>query len=73
MQLLKSLGPMGQENVNARTVSKKLGCSTQPVMYHFAKIEDMKKAVYERADAFHTQYLLTVPIGRRALPYRCRA
>lgn len=25
----------GIENVNARTVSKKLGCSTQPVMYHF--------------------------------------
>lgn len=24
----------GAENINARTVSKKLGCSTQPVMYH---------------------------------------
>lgn len=62
----------GAENVNARTVSKKLGCSTQPVMYHFAKIEDMKKAVYERADAFHTQYLLTVPSEEDALPYRAK-
>ncbi len=51
----------GAENVNARTVSQKLGCSTQPVMYHFAKIEDMKKAVYAKADGFHTQYLMTVP------------
>lgn len=48
----------GAEHVNARTVSQKLGCSTQPVMYHFAKIEDMKKAVYKKADQFHTEYLL---------------
>lgn len=29
----------GAENVNARTVSQKLGCSTQPVMYYFAKLK----------------------------------
>lgn len=50
----------GAENVNARTVSQKLDCSTQPVMYHFAKIEDMKKAVYEKTGWFHTEYLLNV-------------
>ncbi len=48
----------GAECVNARTVAQKLGCSTQPVMYHFAKIEDLKRAVYERADWFHTEYLM---------------
>lgn len=48
----------GAENVNARTVSEKLGCSTQPVMYHFAKIEDMKKAVYAKTDWYHTEYLM---------------
>lgn len=51
---------MGAENVNARTVSEKLGCSTQPVMYHFTKIEEMKRAVYEKADAFHTEYLMNI-------------
>lgn len=51
----------GTENVNARTVSKKLGCSTQPVMYHFAKIEDMKKAVYEKSCWFHSEYLMNIP------------
>jgi len=51
---------MGAENVNARTVSKKLGCSTQPVMYHFTKIEDMKKAVYAKLNWFHTEYLMDV-------------
>lgn len=50
----------GAENVNARTVSQKLGCSTQPVMYHFTKIEDMKKAVYAKLDRFHTEYLMEI-------------
>ena len=27
----------GMENINARTVSEKLSCSTQPVMYHLAQ------------------------------------
>lgn len=51
---------MGSENVNARTVSEKLGCSTQPVMYHFTRIEEMKRAVYEKADRFHTEYLMNI-------------
>ncbi len=50
----------GAENVNARTVSQKLGCSTQPVMYHFATIEDMKRAVYAKLEWFHTEYLMNV-------------
>lgn len=51
---------MGAENVNARTVAQKLSCSTQPVMYHFARIEEMKKAVYEKADLFHTECLMDI-------------
>ena len=50
----------GIEKVNARTVAQRLGCSTQPVMYQFAAIADMKRAVYEKADWFHTEYLLNV-------------
>ena len=50
----------GAENVNARTVSQKLGCSTQPVMYHFATIEDMKRAVYVKLDWYHTGYLMNI-------------
>ncbi len=50
----------GVENVNARTVSQRLGCSTQPVMYHFAKIEDMKRAAYKKADRFQTEYLMDI-------------
>lgn len=50
----------GVENVNARTVAKRLGCSTQPVMYCFKTIEDMKRAVYEKLDWYHTGYLMDV-------------
>ena len=48
----------GAENINARAVSKKLNCSTQPVMYHFKTIEELKRAVYARADEFHSSYLV---------------
>ena len=50
----------GIEAVNARTVSKALNCSTQPVMYHFKTIEELKRAVYEKADAYHSAYLLNI-------------
>lgn len=50
----------GAEYVNARSTAERLGCSTQPVMYHFARIEELKRAVYDRADGFHTGYLLDV-------------
>lgn len=48
------------DNINARTVSEKLRCSTQPVMYHFATIEELKRAVYERADRYHSEYIMNV-------------
>ena len=50
----------GAENINARTVSERLNCSTQPVMYHFATIEELKKAVYKKADEFHSEYLMNI-------------
>lgn len=51
---------MGADAINARTVAKKLNCSTQPVMYHFATIEELKKAVYETSDRYHTDYLMKI-------------
>ena len=48
----------GAENINARTVSERLHCSTQPVMYHFSTIEQLKRAVYEKADRYHSEYLM---------------
>ena len=50
----------GAESINARTVSERLHCSTQPVMYHFATIEALKRAVYAKADLYHSDYLMNM-------------
>ena len=54
----------GFESINARTVSEQLGCSTQPVMYHFSTIDNLKRAVYRHVDQLHTQYLMNTPPER---------
>ena len=53
----------GFENVNARTVAQQLHCSTQPVMYHFATIDELKRAAYAQADQLHSHYLMDIPPG----------
>ena len=48
----------GAEALNVREVARRLHCSTQPVMYHFATMEELKRSAYAQADRFHTDYLL---------------
>ena len=50
----------GAENINARTVSERPNCSTQPVMYHFSTIEELKRTVYAKADRYHSEYLMNI-------------
>lgn len=50
----------GAERISARSVAEKLGCSTQPVMYCFATVEEMKRAVYTKTDLFHSEYLMNI-------------
>ena len=57
----------GAENINARTVSQKLNCSTQPVMYHFATIEELKRTVYAKADRYHTEYLMNIESPQKGI------
>ena len=58
----------GAENINARTVAERLQCSTQPVMYHFATIDELKREAYEKADKYHSEYLMQIqPDGNGAL------
>ena len=51
----------GIDLVNARTISQQLGCSTQPVLYYFNHIEDIRCEVYRMADACHAAYLMQLP------------
>lgn len=48
---------MSAENITARAVSQKLGCSTQPVLYHFKTIEDIRIAAHKKASEFHINYV----------------
>ncbi len=57
----------GIEAVNARSIAERLGCSTQPVLYSFATVEDIKKAVYRKADQLHSEYISEVGEGNPML------
>lgn len=48
----------GAENISIRAVAERLGCSTQPVMYHFKRAEELRRAVYRKADEFHSEYIM---------------
>ena len=45
----------GFSAVNARSVAKKLGCSTQPIYVSFKNMEELKAALTERAIEMHTR------------------
>ncbi|MBO5209471.1 MAG: TetR/AcrR family transcriptional regulator [Lachnospiraceae bacterium] len=50
----------GVDKVTARNISEQLHCSTQPVLYYFATVEDIKKTVYEKADEYHSNYIMNM-------------
>lgn len=45
----------GFSTVNARSVAKKLGCSTQPIYFSFRNMDELKAALIERAAQMHEQ------------------
>ena len=54
----------GFESINARTVAERLHCSTQPVMYHFATIDSLKRAAYRQVDHLHSEYMINILPGQ---------
>ena len=48
----------GHENLNARTIAEYLGCSTQPVLYSFKTVDEIRQAAYEIADGYHTSFIM---------------
>ena len=53
----------GLDSLNARALAQELHCSTQPILYAFATMEELKRAAYRRVDQLHTEYLLNTPPG----------
>lgn len=48
----------GASKINARSIAQRLGCSTQPVLYHFSHVDEIRQEVYRMADAYHSGFLL---------------
>ncbi len=48
----------GHEYLTARNLAAYLGCSTQPIMYQFPVLDELRDLTYRKADAFHNEYIL---------------
>jgi len=55
----------GFESINARLVADRLHCSTQPVMYNYKTIEELKQEVYQIAERYHSEFI--APKGRAGM------
>lgn len=47
----------GEQALNARNIGKALGCSTQPVFFNFASMEELKKSARESAYNLYFDFL----------------
>ena len=50
----------GADRITARRISERLKCSTQPVLYYFETVAEIKAAVYEKVNEYHTQWLMNM-------------
>lgn len=48
----------GQESLNVRRTAAELNCSTQPIMYHYKTVDELKADIYTAADNFHSEYIM---------------
>lgn len=56
---LQTVRTEGEESLSVRRVAAELGCSTQPVMYHYKSVDNLKADVYAAADELHTGFIMT--------------
>ena len=54
----------GHEALTARNLAAFLGCSTQPIMYQFPTLDNLKRAVFARVDHLHGEYMMAIPPGQ---------
>lgn len=48
----------GIENLNVRKIALKLNCSTQPIMYHYKTVAELKSDIYNEIDRYHSSYIM---------------
>lgn len=47
------------ESLNARDLAKELGCSLHPIFRSYKSMEELKKAVYKKAENIYTEHMLS--------------
>ncbi|MDE6434472.1 MAG: TetR/AcrR family transcriptional regulator [Lachnospiraceae bacterium] len=50
----------GIENLNVRKIASKLNCSTQPIMYHYKTVAELKSDIYSEIDQYHSAYIMNI-------------
>ena len=60
----------GHETLNARSVAKKLGCSTQPVLRQFGSMAELKAAVIRQAGKVYSSYIQASKSRTDISPYK---
>lgn len=50
----------GIENLNVRKIASKLNCSTQPIMYHYKTVTELKSELYREIDKYHSTYIMNI-------------
>lgn len=50
----------GGNKITARSISEQLQCSTQPILYQFSSVEEIKREVYKKVDEYHTGYIMNL-------------
>ena len=48
----------GHAALTARNLASFLGCSTQPIMYQFPGMDELKDQLYRKADEVHSAYIM---------------
>lgn len=57
----------GLNNVQARNIAKKLNCSTQPIFYQFANMEELKNELLKEVLEIYRKYM---KVDKKAHPYK---
>lgn len=65
---LQTVREEGIQALNVRSVAARLHCSTQPIMYHFSTMQDLKNEIYTIANEQHMEYIMNVGFDNHPNP-----
>jgi len=60
----------GVEALNARTLARRIGCSTQPLFYNFSTMEELLENVIAKANDFYHSYIWEAMSEAKYPPYK---